>query len=41
MTSHKSVNNAVCAAGFVTFFLQIKPFGSTRDIPERKGVLDF
>ena len=37
----KSANNVVCAARFFTFVLQTKPFGSTRDVPERKGVLDF
>ena len=41
LTSHKSVNNAACASRFVTFVLQTKPFGSTRDVPKRKGVLDF
>ena len=38
MTSHKSVSNDVCAARFVTFVFQTKPFGSTRDVLERKGV---
>ena len=41
MTSHKSVNNAVYAARFVNFPPSNKPFGSTRDVPERKSVLDF
>ena len=40
MTSHKSVNNAVGAARFVTFVLN-KTFGSTRGVAKRKGVLDF